>query len=67
MKIPETKRKITIETEYINIGEVKACWTEQEANELLATGKWVLLHGCVAHQDGLGYQAKPCWLMGKKA
>jgi len=58
------KNKLTVTTENDKISEVRAVWDQDEANLLLKNG-WTLLHGCVAHKDGMGYQAKPCWLMGK--
>lgn len=45
--------------------EVKSVWDEATANTLLATRKWKLLHGGVAHADSMGYQAKPCWVLGR--
>lgn len=58
-------RKIVVETDYAQVVSVKATFSETEANSLLQSGEWTLLHGCVAHQDQMGYQAKPCWLLGK--
>ncbi len=48
------------------ITQVKTVWSDEEANELFAKG-WSLLHGGVAHKDVMGYQAKPCYVMGKNA
>jgi len=61
------KRKVSVETDYDKVSEVKATFDEAEANALLKSNKWTLLHGCVAHKDGLGYQARPCWLLGRIA
>lgn len=47
------------------IVEVRSVWSESDANALLATGKWRLLHGGIAHADAMGYQAKPVWVMGR--
>jgi len=45
--------------------EVKTIWDEREANKLLATQKWILLCGSIAHKDLGGFQAKACWLLGR--
>ena len=47
-----------------NVSSVKSVWSEDEANQLLSTGEWRLLHGGIAHKDGLGYQAKPVYVLG---
>jgi len=59
------KRKVTVETDNYEVTEVHASWDEEEANRMLQDG-WCLLHGCMGHKDNMGYQAKPCWLLGKK-
>ena len=45
--------------------EVVIVWNSKEANERLAMG-WILLHGGVAHQDEEGFNAKPCFILGRK-
>lgn len=45
--------------------EVKTVWNETEANALLITRRWKLLHGGVAHADSMGFQVKPCWVLGR--
>lgn len=56
---------INIEPVSKGVLEVKTTWNEKEANELLASGKWQLLHGGLAHMDSAGFQAKPCFVLGR--
>jgi hypothetical protein len=60
-----SKRKIVIEDESFSISQVKTCYSEDEANDLLSKG-WILLHGGICHRDGAGYQAKPVFILGLK-
>lgn len=57
--------KVVIEYTRSDIKEVRAVWDEDEANELLHTGKWLIMHAGVAHADGLGFQAKPVYIMAR--
>ncbi len=58
-----TKTVVSYET--TAICGVKTVWTEEEANALLETGQYVLMHAGVAHKDVTGYQAKPVYVLGK--
>jgi len=57
--------KTTIETKNSKVLEVKSTWNESEANTLLASGKWTLLHGGLAHKDDMGFTAKPVYILGR--
>jgi len=57
--------KTTVEINNSRIVEVLTVWTDAEANEKLATGKWILLHGGCAHRDVGGFQAKPVYMLGR--
>lgn len=41
---------------------VKVVHTDGDANELMGEG-WVLLHAGVSHQDEMGYNAKPIFIL----
>lgn len=45
--------------------EVRAVWTATEANELLATGSWIVTCAHIAHADAGGYQCKPLWMLSR--
>ncbi len=57
--------KTVIECDTTGIVEVKATWDVAEANALLASGKWVIMHAGLAHQDGQGFVAKPCFVLAR--
>ena len=57
--------KVIVEYTRTDVREVKSVWEEQEANELLATGEWLLMHAGCAHKDGMGFQAKPIYIMAR--
>ena len=57
--------RTTVQNNNDEVIEIRSCWDEKEANELLSTKKWKLLHGGVAHKDTLGYQARPCFVLGR--
>lgn len=59
------KEKITVETTHTDIREVKTVWEEIEANELLSSGEWLLLHAGCAHKDVMGFQAKPVFILAR--
>lgn len=44
---------------------VKVVNTDNDANKLLEEG-WVLLHAGVSHQDEMGYNAKPIFILANK-
>ncbi len=46
------------------VKEVRVTTDQDEANHLLANG-WELLHGGNAHVDGLGYNVKPTFTLGR--
>ncbi len=52
-------------TETENIREVRTVWVDEEANALLDTKQWILLHSGVAHRDSGGFQAKVCHVLGR--
>ena len=56
--------KINIPIEKQDIKEVRTVRSDDEANKLLAEG-WVLLHSGASHIDGLGYNAKTHFIMGR--
>jgi len=58
--------KVKIETENIEICEVKTVRSDEEANKLFTDG-WILLHAGASHIDGMGYNAKTHFMMGKPA
>jgi hypothetical protein len=57
--------KTTIEYNHENVQEVKTTWDEAEANKLLASKKWVIMHAGLAHQDNMGFVAKPCYVLAR--
>ena len=59
------KRVVTVETDYNRVLKIKTVYTDFEANELLASGMWTLLHGGVSHRDNMGFQASPTFILGQ--
>jgi hypothetical protein len=57
--------EITTKFESNNVSETLVSWDMNEVNRLLKEG-WQILCAAVAHKDDFGYQAKPCWILGKK-
>ena len=57
--------KVTIEFARTDIREVKSVWDEQEANDLLNRGDWIMMHAGLAHKDVMGFQAKPIFIMAR--
>ena len=57
--------KVTIEYARKDIKEVRSVWDDQEANELLNTGDWIVMHAGCAHKDAMGFQAKPIYIMAR--
>jgi hydrogenase maturation factor len=55
----------TIEYNHGDILEVKSTFKQDEANELLATGKWVIMHAGLAHEDHMGFKASPCYVLAR--
>jgi len=58
------KTQITINDLSERVKSVKVVWDEMEVNTLLENG-WVFLHAGTAHQDSLGYCAKPIFIVAK--
>ena len=48
-----------------DIKQVKATWDEEEANLLISQG-WIVMHAGIAHRDGEGFMAKPCYILARK-
>ena len=61
------KDKVIIEFGRNDIREVKTVWNDAEANALLATGEWIMMHAGCAHIDGMGYNAKPVYILACKS
>lgn len=59
------EQRVKITGKEIEFAEVKICRSEEEANKLLASG-WIMLNAGVSHTDGVGYQAKIHFIVGKK-
>jgi hypothetical protein len=58
-----TRIKTQKQKEFSDISEVKTVFTQEECNKLLKDG-WVLLSIGLSHVDGMGYNAKPTFIMG---
>ncbi len=57
--------KVTIEYNRDDIKEVHSCWGQDEANKLLKTGKWIIMHAGLAHKDQGGFQARPIYVLAR--
>jgi hydrogenase maturation factor len=57
--------KVIVEYTREGIAEVKTIWDDSEANQLLLTGKWILMHAGCAHRDIGGFQAKPVYILAR--
>ncbi len=58
------KTQLTVTDGLDRVKEVKAVWDEKEANKMLKEG-WTFIHAGVAHQDEMGYRAKPIFVLAK--
>lgn len=47
-----------------DIEQVKTVYTDGECSAMLVDG-WILLHAGATHIDGLGYNAKTTFILGK--
>ena len=57
--------KVTIEYVRGDILEVRTVWEDTEANDLITSGEWIVMHAGCAHRDNMGFQAKPVYIMAK--
>lgn len=46
-----------------DVRSVFATTSVDEANRMLATGKWLFVHAGCAHVDDLGYNVKPLFIL----
>jgi hypothetical protein len=57
--------KVIVEYNRDDIKEVKSTWDEDEANKLLASRKWIIMHAGLGHKDSAGFLAKPVYVLAR--